>query len=66
MRRRLIKFLPIVLMALLAQIFAPVAACLAASNAASDPLQGAVICHGAVIDAEGPRGPCPGAFCCSN
>ena len=47
MRRRLGKFLPIVLIALLVQIFAPVAACLAASTAASDPLQGAIICHGA-------------------
>jgi hypothetical protein len=45
MRRRLRKFLPIVLIALTVQIFAPVAACWAASIAASDPLQAAVICH---------------------
>lgn len=46
MRRRLGKFLPIVLIAVLAQIFAPIGATWAASIAASDPLQGAVICHG--------------------
>lgn len=45
MRRRLRKFLPIVLMALTVQIFAPIAACWAASLAASDPLHAAVICH---------------------
>jgi hypothetical protein len=45
MRRRLRKFLPIVLMALAVQIFAPIAACWAASIAASDPLQVAFICH---------------------
>ena len=46
MRRRLGKFLPIVLIAVLAQIFAPIGATWAASIAASDPLQAAVICHG--------------------
>jgi hypothetical protein len=46
MRRRLKNFLPIVLMALAVQIFAPIAACWAAGIAASDPLYGAVICHG--------------------
>jgi Protein of unknown function (DUF2946) len=45
MRRRLRKFLPIVLMALTVQILAPIAACWAASMAAADPLQAAVICH---------------------
>ena len=44
--RRLKNFLPIVLIALLVQIFAPIGACWAASIAASDPLAGAVICHG--------------------
>ena len=44
--RWLKKFLPIVLIALVVQIFAPVGACWAASIAASDPLAGAVICHG--------------------
>jgi hypothetical protein len=46
MRRRLKNFLPIVLIALLVQIFAPIGACWAASIAASDPLAAAVICHG--------------------
>ena len=46
MRRRLRNFLPIVLMALAVQILAPIGACWAASIAASDPLAGAVICHG--------------------
>jgi hypothetical protein len=46
MRRRLGKFLPIVLIAVLVQIFAPISATWAASIAASDPLHAAVICHG--------------------
>jgi len=46
MRRRLKNFLPIVLIALVVQIVAPIAACWAASIAASDPLSAAVICHG--------------------
>jgi hypothetical protein len=45
MRRRLEKYLPIVLIALMVQIFAPVAACWAAAIAASDPLRGIEICH---------------------
>jgi Protein of unknown function (DUF2946) len=45
MRRRLRKFLPIVLMALAVQILAPIAACWAAVIAVSDPLHAAVICH---------------------
>ncbi|HEU0082718.1 MAG TPA: DUF2946 domain-containing protein [Bradyrhizobium sp.] len=47
MRRRLEKFLPIVLIALLVQIFAPIGATWAASIAASDPLHAVPICHGA-------------------
>jgi len=45
MRRRLKNFLPIVLVALLVQIFAPIGACWAVSLAASDPLAAAGICH---------------------
>jgi hypothetical protein len=45
MRQRLRKFLPIVLIALIAQIFAPIGACWAASLAASDPVYAAAICH---------------------
>jgi hypothetical protein len=49
MRRRLQKFLPIVLIALVVQVLAPIAACWAAGIAASDPLGSvlgsAFICH---------------------
>ena len=49
MRRRLQKFLPIVVIALAVQILAPIAACWAAGIAASDPLGSALgsafICH---------------------
>jgi hypothetical protein len=44
MRRRQ-KFLPILVVALVAQILAPIAACWAASAAAADPLQSVEICH---------------------
>src|SRR3954453_5248224 len=54
MRKRLKKFLPIVLIALVVQIFAPIGACWAASIAASDPLAAAVICHGNANAAPGP------------
>jgi hypothetical protein len=43
MRRRLQNFLPVVLLALMVQALAPIAATWAA--AASDPLQAAPICH---------------------
>lgn len=46
MRRRFQKYLPIVLIALMVQIFAPIGACWAAAIAASDPLATAEICHG--------------------
>jgi hypothetical protein len=52
MRRRL-KFFPIALIALAVQIFAPIGACWAASMAASDPLQTAVICHADTASAQG-------------
>jgi hypothetical protein len=45
MRRRLKNFLPVFLIALLVQVFAPIAACWAAGIAASDPLAAAIICH---------------------
>jgi hypothetical protein len=54
MRRRLQKFLPIVLIALAVQIFAPIAACWSASiAAASDPLHGAAICHDSRVSNSG-------------
>jgi hypothetical protein len=54
MRRRLRKFLPIVLIALMVQILAPIAACWAAAMAASDPLHAAAICHGDPASTSGP------------
>jgi Protein of unknown function (DUF2946) len=45
MRQRYQKFLPVVLIALMVQILAPIGACWAAAIAASDPLQSAEICH---------------------
>ena len=53
MRRRLRKFLPIVLIALAVQILAPIAACWAAAIAASDPLYAAAICHDAGHSSSG-------------
>lgn len=53
MRTRLKKFLPILMLALVVQIFAPIGACWAASIAASDPLAAAVICHGNGASANG-------------
>jgi len=53
MRRRLKNFLPIVLIALVVQIFAPIGACWAASITASDPLSAAVICHGNAASTSG-------------
>lgn len=53
MRRRLRKFLPIVMMALMVQIFAPIGACWAASIAASDPLHAAPICSGGAASGAG-------------
>jgi len=45
MRRRLQKFLPVVLIALAIQILAPIVACWAAALAVSDPLGVVEICH---------------------
>ncbi|MEK9281431.1 MULTISPECIES: DUF2946 domain-containing protein [unclassified Bradyrhizobium] len=72
MRARLQKFLPIVLIALVMQVLAPIAACWAAGQAVADPLGTAVICHstseqGAGLDDQtgapaGHAGAC--ALCC--
>ena len=56
MRRRLWKFLPIVLMALAVQVLAPIGACWAASIAASDPLHAAPICSGGTASAADQTG----------
>ena len=47
MRIRLQKFLPLVLLALVMQVLAPIAACLAAGQAVADPLSASIICHSA-------------------
>src|SRR5262249_26362878 len=46
MRRRFQKFLPIILIALVVQILAPIGVTWAAAIAAGDPLSAAPICHG--------------------
>lgn len=57
MRARLQKFLPIVLLALVMQVLAPIAACWAAGQAMADPLSAAVICHSAGEQGSGPNNP---------
>ena len=52
MRRRLQRFLPVVLLALVVQILAPIGAAWATAFAVSDPLRGAEICH-SLADATG-------------
>ena len=47
MRIRLQKFLPLILLTLVMQVLAPIAACLAAGQAVADPLSAVVICHSA-------------------
>lgn len=71
MRARLQKYLPIFLIALLVQVFAPIGACWAAAVAVSDPLNVAEIClhSGSTADQPtdpgGPREHGPGcAICC--
>lgn len=54
MRRRLGRFLPIVMFAMLVQIFAPIAACLAFNKTTADPLAGAICSH-AAADASSPQ-----------
>ncbi len=46
MRRRLEVFIPIVLLSILVQLFAPIAAFRAVANAVTDPLYVASICSG--------------------
>jgi hypothetical protein len=68
MRRRLRKFLPIVLIALAVQILAPIVACWGASVAASDPLLAPTICHDNAATSQGDNQPGqPGVHdgCCS-
>jgi DUF2946 family protein len=58
MRQRQRIFLPIVLIALMVQILAPIGACWAAAFAASDPLRGIEICHSdSASGGQGQSGP---------
>jgi hypothetical protein len=69
MRRRLRKFLPIVLVALAVQFFAPIVACWAAGVGASNPLLGSSICHddgASTSNSTDPSGqPCTHDGCCA-
>jgi len=56
MRQRLQAFLPIVLIALMVQILAPIGVAWAAAAVASDPLAGAEICHNRA-DSPSPNDP---------
>jgi len=55
MRSRLQKFLPVVLLALVMQVLAPIAACWAAGQAVADPLGAGTICH-SVAEQGAPNG----------
>jgi hypothetical protein len=69
MRRRLRKFLPIVLMALAVQFFAPIVACWAAGIGASNPLLGSSICRDDGASSSNSTGPsdqpCARDGCCA-
>jgi hypothetical protein len=57
MRRRLEKFVPILLLAVLVQILAPIAAFRVVAYAATDPLYMASICTGMTSDTDVPATP---------
>ncbi len=70
MRRRLEVFIPIVLLAILAQLMAPIAAFRVVANAVSDPLYMATICSGMASSQDAsPTAPAKtqhdGANCCA-
>ncbi|WP_315720427.1 MULTISPECIES: DUF2946 family protein [unclassified Bradyrhizobium] len=69
MRQRLQAFLPIVLIALVVQILAPIGGAWASVSAASDPLRGVEICHSQpdsapADDDSSKRGCSSCALCC--
>ena len=57
MRRRLELFIPIVVLAVLVQLIAPIAAFRAVAYAANDPLYMASICHEAASSPDGQTAP---------
>ena len=69
MRRRLESFIPIVLLAVLVQLMAPIAAFRVVANAVSDPLYMTSICSGMTASADAtPSAPAPvqhGGKCCA-
>jgi hypothetical protein len=69
MRRRLEVFIPIVLLAVLVQLMAPIAVFRVFANAVSDPLYMASICSGMTASADSSQSaPTPaqhGAKCCA-
>ena len=56
MRRRLQNYLPVFLIALMVQVFAPIAACWTAAAAASEPGNFAQICRGGAAAATSEQG----------
>jgi Protein of unknown function (DUF2946) len=70
MRRRLEIFIPIVLLSILVQLFAPIAAFRVVANAVSDPLYMATICSGMASSQDASqtapaKAPHDGANCCA-
>jgi Protein of unknown function (DUF2946) len=53
MRKRLGRFLPIVMLAILVQLFAPIAVVRASAAAIADPLTGAMICESMSVSQSG-------------
>lgn len=69
MRRRLEAYIPIVLLAVLVQLMAPIAAFRVVANVVSDPIYAATICSGTTASADASQSaPAPmrhGAKCCA-
>lgn len=69
MRRRLEAYIPIVLLAVLVQLMAPIAAFRVVANVVSDPIYAATICSGMTASADASQSaPAPmqhGAKCCA-
>jgi DUF2946 family protein len=57
MRRRLKLFIPMIMLAVLVQIFAPIGAVRAFATVANDPLHAAAICSGLTASADGQNAP---------
>ena len=67
MRKRLGHFLPIVMLAILVQLFVPIAVVRASAAAIADPLTGAMICESMTVSQSGDHdssGPHKLGICC--